>query len=256
MTANPLVQIETIQDGVACITLNRPEKRNALSQALMRELCEAVATVEKTSARVLILRGAGPVFCAGLDLKETSQTHDATDSAQLVGQMLQAVYESPLISIAVVQGAAAAGGAGLMSACDFVVAERGAVIGYPEVHRGLVAALVSGLVCAQVSRQAARELLVLGELIDTDRAMAIGLVSRVVDEGAGHNTALDLAQRVLKGGPEAVVTTKQLVNNFHGATFRDELAKAMDSHLSMRRSEEAREGLAAFLEKREPNWRR
>ncbi len=141
-----------------------------------------------------------------------------------------------------------------MTACDLVVAEQGARIGYPEVQRGLVAALVLGLLCTQLPRRLARELLILGQPIDAARALAIGLVNRVVPEGDGLMAAQAMAEQVLKGGPEAVVKTKRLLNEYSGAGFREALLQAVDGHLSARHSAEAREGLAAFLDKRPPRW--
>ena len=255
MTDTSLVQTETPAPGVVVIRLNRPEKRNALSTAVMIQFCDALDAAEADeSLRVVILCGAGPTFCAGLDLKEAGQPDLSNESAKLVARTLRTVYQSRLISIAVVHGAAVAGGAGIMTACDFVIAESGTRIGYPEVHRGLVAALVANLLCNQVSQRYARELLLLGELIDAEWACEIGLVNRVVDADAGLDTARTLAQQILRGGPEAVVRTKRLVNENTTAEFARRLQQTLDDHLAARGSAEAQEGLAAFFEKRQPNW--
>ena len=250
-----LILTETLRPGVCALTLNRADKRNALSSALLRQLCDAVRALEQDdSHRVLILRGAGSVFCAGLDLQEAADTDNAQQSAELVGEMLHTVYDTRLITIAAVQGAAIAGGAGLMSACDFVLAEAGTKIGYPEVHRGLVAALVLGLLCTQVPRRSARELLLLGEIFDADRAVHMGLINRVCDSGTTFERADELADRVLLGGPQAVRLSKQAVNQFTGDDFRAQLSRALDGHLAARDSDEANEGFAAFFEKRAPAW--
>lgn len=251
----PLITIENIGRGISVLTLNRPEKRNALSCELMRQLCGAIRTVEDdANARVLILRGAGRVFCAGLDLAEAASGDDAHTSAKLVGEMLYTVYDTRLITVAAVHGAAIAGGAGLMSACDFVLAESGAKIGYPEVHRGLVAALVLGLLCTQVPRRTARELLLLGEIFNAERAASMGLVNSVSASGESFQDAMTLAGKILLGGPMAVTRSKHAVNQFTGSDFREQISKALDGHLAARDSDEAREGLAAFFEKRTPNW--
>ena len=168
--------------------------------------------------------------------------------------MLHTVYDSRLITIAAIHGAAIAGGAGLMSACDFVIAESGSKIGYPEVHRGLVAALVLGLLCTQVPRRTARELLLLGEIFDADRGQAIGLINSVCDAGASFDDACSLASKVLLGGPKAVTLSKHAVNGFTGSDFREQISKALDGHLAARDSSEAHEGFAAFFEKRPPAW--
>lgn len=253
---NRLIETRTLRSGICVLTLNRPDKRNALSSQLLRELCEAVRQMEQdVDCRVLILEGAGPVFCAGLDLQEAATASSAQRSAELVGAMLQTVYDTPLITIAAVQGAAVAGGAGLMSACDFVVAEAGTRIGYPEVHRGLVAALVLGLLCTQVPRRTARELLLLGQIFDADRGLHLGLVNRVCEVGTAFDCAVELADQVLLGGPHAVRLSKQAINQFTGQQFRDQISAALDTHLAARDSAEAEEGFAAFFEQRPPTWR-
>lgn len=251
----PLVTVDSALPGISVLTLNRPDKRNALSIQLMRQLCDAIQLIEKDdSKRVLVLRGAGKVFCAGLDLAEAAASTDARQSAELVGEMLRTVYESPLITVATVHGAAIAGGAGLMSACDFVIAEENAKIGYPEVHRGLVAALVLGLLCSQVPRRQARELLILGEIIDAARALSMGLVTRTCQVGGAFDEGMSIAQKILLGGPIAVRQSKAAINDFSGESFRSALATALDGHLAARDSEEAKEGFAAFFEKRSPRW--
>ncbi|MEM7473559.1 MAG: enoyl-CoA hydratase-related protein [Planctomycetota bacterium] len=250
-----LVQAEALQAGVTLLTLNRPDKRNALSGQLMRDLIEAVRKVEADeNQRVLILRGAGKVFCAGLDLAEAKAATDPRESAELVGEMLRTVYETPLITVAAVHGAAIAGGAGLMSACDFVIGEEGSKIGYPEVHRGLVAALVLGLLCTQVPRRVARELLLLGEIIDAEHAAQIGLITQTCPVDESQSLAKQVARKILLGGPKAVRLSKQALNDFSGQSFRDSLASALDGHLAARDSSESQEGFAAFLEKRPPSW--
>ena len=255
MGVDTLITTETISPGVVAIALARPEKRNALSIAVMEQLCAAVEQAEADeSNRVIILRGAGPVFCAGLDLAEAADEQNVPRSAQLVARTLKTLHQSRLISIGAVHGAAVAGGAGLMTACDLVVLEQDARIGYPEVHRGLVAALVSSLLCAQVPERVARELLLLGELIDADRALTIGLVNRVVPTGSAFDEANRMAQQVLQGGPNAIVKTKQLINQHATSQLAGDLEHAEDEHLAARRSAEATEGLAAFFEKRPPNW--
>ena len=251
----PLVTIENLGRGISVLTLNRADKRNALSSDLMRQLCDAIKHLETTETnRVLILKGDGKAFCAGLDLAEAAATENAQKSAELVGEMLQTVYDSRLITIAAIHGAAIAGGAGLMSACDFVIAESGTKIGYPEVHRGLVAALVLGLLCTQVPRRTARELLLLGEIFDAARGHEMGLVNSVCETGQAFTEAQRVADKVLLGGPKAVVLSKRAVNEFTGSDFREQISKALDGHLAARDSSEAHEGFAAFFEKRPPAW--
>ena len=176
----PNVLVEE-KDRTTIVTLNRPERRNALTIELMSELADAL---DKTSAdpqkRVLILRGAGKAFCAGLDLQETTVVEKAHRSAEMVAKTLLAISQTRLITIAQIHGAAVAGGAGLMSACDFVVAAERTKIGYPETKRGLVAGLVMTFLRRQLRERDIRELLFTGDLISAERAREIGLVNRVV----------------------------------------------------------------------------
>ncbi|MBA3543654.1 MAG: enoyl-CoA hydratase/isomerase family protein, partial [Chthoniobacterales bacterium] len=159
------------KDRTTILTLNRPERRNALTIELMSELASAIEQAEADrNQRVLILRGAGQAFCAGLDLNETTITEKAHQSAEAVANMLLAVSQTRLITIAQIHGAAVAGGAGLMSACDFVVAAERTKIGYPEAKRGLVAGLVMTFLRRQLRERDIRELLFTGDLISATRA--------------------------------------------------------------------------------------
>lgn len=246
---------EVVRPGVVVVTLDRPDKRNALSNALMSELIERMGELAADpSNRVAVLRGAGKVFCAGLDLAEAANAENAETSARLVNDTLRTLHESRLVTIAAVHGAAIAGGAGVMSACDLVVAEAGAKIGYPEVRRGLIAALVSELLISQVGPRAARELLLVADLIDAERAHSLGLVNRVVPVGGAYDAAVELASQVMLGGPDAVRQTKQLVNRRVASAIGDTFNELIDHHLAARNSPESQEGMRAFLEKRQPNW--
>src|SRR6201981_14545 len=169
----PVVLIEKKDPHVTIVTLNRPERRNALTIQLLMELTAAIeAAAADFNTRVRILRGAGLTFCNGIDLKATSFVHA---TAEMVAKTLVALSQTRLITVAAVHGAAVAGGAGLMSACDFVIAAEGTKIGYPEVRRGLVAGLVMTFLRRQVGERNMRELLLGSELIDADDARQIGL---------------------------------------------------------------------------------
>ncbi|MDB6094138.1 MAG: hypothetical protein JWM32_1700 [Verrucomicrobia bacterium] len=248
--------VETTRSAaITTITLNRPERRNALGIELLEPLVAAIAAAEADpTQRVLVLCGAGPVFCAGMDLNEATDPARAKKSGALIEQVLGALSGSRLVTIAVVQGAAVAGGAGLMSACDFALAATGAQIGYPEVRRGLVAGLVMTFLRRQVKERDARELLLTGELISADRAAAIGLVNRVVPPGELIPESLKIANAVLAGGPEAVAQTKKLWLELGPRPIAEDLAAARSFHLWARNSAEAIEGIAAFREKRPPQW--
>lgn len=249
-----LVLTDYSRADIAVLSLNRPEKRNALNIPLLEALCKAIEDAHARNARVIVLRGEGPAFCAGLDLTEAADATKAQESAQGVAHMLESVSQSRAVTIAAVHGAAVAGGAGLMSACDVVVAEEGAKIGYPEVRRGLVAGLVMTFLRRQLRERDARELLLLGEIVDAQRAKEIGLVNRVVPEGGALDAALELANTILKGAPGALAHTKHMLNELWPKPLENDLAWALNQHKAVRASREAREGIAAYNEKRKPNW--
>jgi methylglutaconyl-CoA hydratase len=253
--SDALVLVKNDPDGVTTMTLNRPEQRNALNRDLLRAMLAALQNFNADSERrVLILTGAGPALCAGLDLKEARDTSVAHESAALAAEAIQTLAFSPKTTIAAVNGPATAGGAGLMLACDFAIAAETFTTGFPEVQRGLVAGIVMTFLRRKVAEPVARELLLLGELVDADRALAMGLVSRVVRDAELISAAQALAQRALKAAPGAVAMTKQLFDEEWHLSVREHFAKAEALHKSMRTTDEAREGLAAFAEKRPPAW--
>lgn len=250
-----LVLVSAPRKGVCTLTLNRPEKRNALNVALLEAFCDAWENLEKDPAiRVVVIRGAGAVFCSGMDLKEARDPACRERSAKLVEEMLRWVYRSPKVTIAAVRGAAVAGGAGLMSACDIAVSEASAVFGYPEVRRGLVAALVMVLLRRQVQDRQVRELLLLGEMITAGRAEEIGLISRFVPDDLLDETVDLVVESTLRGAPGAIALTKELLDALWHHPLDQDLRQAHETHLRARASGESEEGLAAFVEKRPPAW--
>jgi methylglutaconyl-CoA hydratase len=251
----PVVLIEKQAPEITVVTLNRPERRNALTLELLTELQAAVKVVsDQPQERVLILRGAGAAFCTGLDLKAAADHTKAHATAEMVANTLIAISQTHLITIAAVHGAAVAGGAGIMSACDFVVAAKGTKIGYPEVRRGLVAGLVMTFLRRQVGERNMRELLFGSELIDAERAKEIGLVNRVVARDDVMSEAQKFAESVLQGAPGALAQTKRLVDELWWRSVKEDVDLALKHHLQARESDEAREGIAAFNEKRKPKW--
>jgi methylglutaconyl-CoA hydratase len=251
----PVILIEKPNPKVAIITLNRPERRNALTIELLTELIAAIKVAsDEPHTRVLILKGAGVAFCTGLDLKQAADQRKAHATAEMVAKALVAIREARLITIAVVHGAAVAGGAGIMSACDFVVAAEGTKIGYPEVRRGLVAGLVLSFLLRQVQERHVRELLFGGELIDAERAQQIGLVNRVVPSSELMNEARKFCDSVLQGAPGVLTQSKQLIDELSGRSLKADIEVALKHHMQARQAAEAREGIAAFNEKRSPKW--
>ena len=251
----PVILVEKESPQISVITLNRPERRNALTIELLTELCAAIKVAsDQPEQRVLILRGAGAAFCTGLDLKEAADTTNAHATAEMVANTLVAISQTRLVTVAAVHGAAVAGGAGIMSACDFVVAAERTKIGYPEVRRGLVAGLVMTFLRRQVGERNMRELLFSGELIEAGRAKEIGLVNRVAAAGDVMSEAQKFAASVLQGAPGALTQTKRLVEELWWQSVKRDVDIALKYHMQARESDEAREGIAAFNEKRKPNW--
>jgi len=251
----PVVLIEKQSPQITVVTLNRPERRNALTMQLLNELIAAIKVAsDEPHERILILRGAGVAFCTGLDLKEAADQKKAHATAELVAKTLISLSETRLITIAAVHGAAVAGGAGIMSACDYVVAAEKTKIGYPEVRRGLVAGLVMTFLRRQVGERNMRELLFGSELIDAERAREIGLINRVVASDQVMTEAQKFAGSVLQGAPAALAQTKRLIEELWSSSVKEDFDLALKYHMQARESAEAREGIAAFNEKRKPNW--
>ncbi|HYJ05597.1 MAG TPA: enoyl-CoA hydratase-related protein [Chthoniobacterales bacterium] len=250
----PVVLVEKQTPQITLLTLNRPERRNALTIELMSELAAAVENAAADpQQRILILRGAGKAFCTGLDLQEAAK-HDPHATATMVARVLLALSETRLVTIATVHGAAVAGGAGIMSACDFVLAAEHTKIGYPEVRRGLVAGLVMTFLRRQLRERDLRELLLTSELINAQRAQEIGLVNRVVPASELENEAQKIAASVLQGAPGALANSKRLMEELWSTSVRQDIEVALRHHMEARESTESKEGIAAFNEKRPPSW--
>lgn len=248
-----LVQLEHDSSGIVILTLNRGDKRNALNVPLLRQLADSIESLERDQiTRVVILRGNGPVFCAGLDLIEANDPTVAEQSAHGINRMLSVIRNSPLIVIAAAHGGAYAGGAGMLAACDLVVVSEEFKLGFPEVRRGLVAAMVSFVLTQKVRDSDLRELLLLGDPISAERARQMGLVQWIVSGVELLPRAREVAAAIILGGPQAVRETKLLLNQDSRSIA---FAELQTLHERVRGSEEAREGLAAFRERREPNWR-
>lgn len=245
---------EIRESGIAIITFNRPEKRNALCIQMLDELHSTMQKLEAGSTRVVILGGAGPVFSAGLDLQEASQTELVARSASGVEKALSILRTSSLVTIAAAHGGAYAGGAGILAACDMAVGADDMKIGFPEARRGLLPALICDVLRPKVRESDLRELFLVGNLIDATRAQQIGLLQRVVPASRVKAEAEEMAMGILEGGPDTIRWTKQLLNDTQLTGRDDAHASMIEIHLKARHGQEAREGLSAFLEKRKPNW--
>jgi methylglutaconyl-CoA hydratase len=255
--SEPLVIQEFESDGVAVVSLNRPEKRNAMNREVFRELCQIVeATESRPGARVMILKGMGPVFCSGLDLNEAADAELVQESAKLLASTLKRVWESTLVTIAAVHGAAIAGGAGLAAACDFVLCEEGTRWAFPEVRRGLVPALIGAVLVKQTNRRLLLDWLLTGRPVDARELEHAGVINQIVKPAQVMPAARDLARSILAGAPGVQRSTKRLLDELSGPPVSKLIDHALADHLESRSSDEAREGVRAYFEKREPEWTR
>jgi len=243
-----------VEDGILIVTINRPEARNAMNKAAAEGIAAAMDRLdEDDDLRVAILTGAGGTFCSGMDLKGFLRGESPSIEGRGFGGITQQGPSKPLI--AAVEGYALAGGMELMISCDLVVANKDAKFGIPEAKRGLAAA-AGGLMKLPdlIPPKIAMELALTGEFIDATRAYELGLVNRVV-EGSALDAAKELAAKINENGPLAVRVSKQIVDQSRGWSLEerwDEQAKLLPKVFM---SEDAREGAAAFAEKRKPNWK-
>ncbi len=244
---------------IATLTLNRPDKRNAVSFQLISEFLAALDQVEKSAAQVLIVTGTGKAFCAGLDLEELKsllgKTHEENvKDSTTMAKLFRRVYDFPKPTIAAVNGAAIAGGTGIATMCDFTLAVPEAKFGYTEVRIGFVPALVSSLLVWQVGHKIARDLLMTGRLFDAAEAHRYGLVNEVVAPEQLMPRAEALAQSLLENSPSSVRLTKKLINGFLKEALDKQIAQAIEDNARIRTTQDFKEGISSFLEKRKPKW--
>ena len=245
--------------GVATVTLNRPDKRNAISFHLVDELMAALDEIERSPSHVIILTGAGKAFCAGMDLDELKgllgKTHDdnVKDTARMA-RIFRRLYEFPKPTIAAVNGAAIAGGTGLATMCDFTLAVPEAKFGYTEVKIGFVPAIVSSILVWQVGHKIARDLLMTARLFDAAEAHRYGLVNEVVAPERLRERAHELASQLLENSPSSVRATKKLINGFIASQLDQQIRDAIEDNARIRTTGDFREGITSFLEKRKPRW--
>lgn len=250
-----VLQVEQLDEATSLLTLNRPDRRNALTIELMSAICQAFDDLaSQPEQRIVILRGAGAAFCSGLDLNEAAKPELADQNANSVARLFETITCSPLITIAAAHGAAYAGGAGLLASCDFAIASDDLKLAFPEVRRGLVPALVAVLLKDRVHDGDVKELFLVAEPISAARAQTMGLIHWVVPTEKVLNEAQQLAQSILKGAPDAVRQTKKHLQELRATSVAEQFAHALNSHKGARAGAEAREGLAAFLEHRQPVW--
>jgi methylglutaconyl-CoA hydratase len=248
------------EGGVLTLTMNRPEKRNALNPAMMDELTQVLETAgSNAGCEVILLTGAGEAFCAGLDLEHlerlganTPEEH-RTDSER-IARLLRTLYDTPKPTIAAVNGAAIAGGMGLATICDFTLAIPEAKFGYSEVRIGFIPAIVSAFLRGQIGDKHVRDLLLTGRLIKSQEAFDLGLVTRVVPEQDLMREARALAKTLLANSPAAMQATKRLLSEHAHSRLDAEIAAAIRANVEARATDDFREGVRAFLEKRKAEW--
>lgn len=261
MAADSFTRLRVVSDGpVLRVTLARPEVRNAFDEALIAELTRAFTdNAGDPSARAVVLSGDGPSFCAGADVAWMRQAGSYTrtqneEDAERMARMLRAIDACPIPVVALAHGAAIGGGVGLVAAADIAIAAEGTVFSLAEVKLGILPSVISPYVLRAIGARQARDLFLTGDRFDAREAFRIGLVHAVspADElaAAGEKKVRSL----LTSGPEAVRVAKKLIEQVSGKNPDEAMPLTVRTIAERRASEEAREGLTAFLEKRKPGW--
>lgn len=251
----------TEETGVRTITLNRPERRNAMTPEMQLELIAALEEAAAGSCRVVVFKGAGDAFCSGLDLSvlqsmNEKRAADHRADAERIATLFRTLYELPKPTIAAVHGAAIAGGTGLATLCDFTLAVPAAKFGYTEARIGFVPALVSAFLVLQIGDKRSRDLLLTGRFFDAAEAHRLGLVNEVVQPQALDERVHALAQLLAANSPQSQAATKRLLAAQNKAWLDTAIAQAMEANAQARDTADFREGIASFLEKRKPVWSR
>lgn len=249
----------TESDHIATLTLNRPEKRNAISYELVDELLVGLEAAEHSDAQVLIITGAGVAFCSGMDLDNlravTTRSHSQNlGDSQTMAKLFRAIYEFPKPTIAAVNGAAMGGGCGIATVCDFTVASEDAKFGYTEVKIGFMPAIVSTFLVQQAGEKRARDLLLTGRIFSAQEAREMGLVKDVVSGEQLMEWARELAGTLMLASPASLRATKRLLAAFSKETLDQRLQLAVEENARIRTTDDFREGIGAFLERRKPRW--
>jgi methylglutaconyl-CoA hydratase len=244
---------------IAKITLNRPDKRNAINTQMIAELQTTLDTIEKSHSRVVIVTGAGKAFCAGMDLDMlaaiTKQSPaENQDDARRIAKMLRRIWSFPRPMIAAVNGPAYAGGCGIATLCDFTLAVREATFGYTEVKIGFLPAIVSVFLTRQIGDKRSRDLLLTGRVIEAAEAKEFGMVTEVVPDGHLEERTLELANDLIAASPSSLTRAKQLLTSAAAAGVDHDLERAILENARIRCTPDFKEGVASFLEKRKPVW--
>ncbi|VVC77306.1 Hydroxycinnamoyl-CoA hydratase-lyase [Aquicella siphonis] len=247
-------------DGIGIITLNRPDKRNAMHGPMIVELLRALKKFANDDSRLLLLHGEGEHFCAGGDIAwmqkiALGSDDENYDDAQSLADLLYHLYTFPKPSLVLAHGMTLGGGMGLLAAADIAVASRSASFGLPEVRIGLTPSMISPYVIAAIGERAAHYYFLTGERFGAEEAFRVGLIHQLSEADALMSTGMSLAQTLLMNSPQALRSAKQLIRRVSKQTISEDLAQKTAEHLAeLRTTAEAQEGLHAFLEKRPPKW--
>ncbi len=258
------IRLDVSPEGTAAVLLNRPQKRNSFNAQVIEELTDAFETLSKNpECRLVLIRGAGPVFSAGADLEWMRAASDYSEKeneedAYAMAEMLRRLYELPQVTIALLHGAAMAGACGLAAAADIAIAQKGTIFAFSEVKLGILPATISPYILNAIGPRWTRALFVTAERFDADVAARIGLIHHVVeDETAMEKLMEHYADHVYAASPAAIADTKALVADVMGEPIDATLGRMTARRLAHRRvSPQGKEGLSAFLEKRKPSWAR
>jgi len=244
---------------IAKLTLNRPDKRNAVTTPMIAEILTALDVIEKSHTRVVILTGAGQAFCAGMDLEmlaaiaKQSPSENQEDSRR-IAKMLRRIWSFPRPMIAAVNGAAYAGGCGIATLCDFTLAAPEAKFGYTEVKIGFLPAIVSVFLTRQIGEKRSRDLLLTGRIIGAGEAKEFGLVTEVVPAERLLDRAEELASELIAASPNSLTRAKHLLTSAAAPGLDHDLERAILENARIRCTPDFKEGVASFLEKRKPVW--
>lgn len=248
-------------DGIVTLTLNRPEKRNAMNAQVIKELLHALHSISSDdNARILLIASNSEHFCAGADIawmeKIAAGSYEENyDDAQLIADLMYQLYSFPKPTIVLAQGATLGGGLGLLSACDIAIAAKNTSFGFSEVKIGIVPSTISPYVIAAIGERAAHYYFLTGERFGVEEARRIGLIHQMTENEALLSTGMSVAKILLQNSPHALTAAKQLIRRVTKEKISEELGQKTAEHLAnLRMTPEAQEGLRAFLEKRTPSW--
>ena len=258
MSRSPILIVE--EDSLRKITLNRPERRNAMTPEMQMELIAALENAPAKGCRALVLTGAGDAFCSGLDLtafqpENSKSALEARTEAERVARMFLALHELEMPSIAAVNGPAIGGGAGLAMVCDFTLATPETKFGFTETRIGFVPAVVSAFLTQQIGEKRSRDLLLTGRIVDAEEAMRLGLVNEIVPREELQQRTRALAENLAHTSPQATRITKRLLAAHSKSWLDAAMVAAISASVEARETADFREGVAAFLEKRKPVWK-